>query len=148
MPPNWDRLSGIVESKYGKADAFAKLIADITPIPKIVLNLRDALEHQNKAVTVRDFALEQDGSIAPPTVELNFRKSVLPRCSVSSLMDELIAALPIYFEMMIVYLGSKFALPVAGLPIFVDVLPDDYQKACFVRFGYCARMGDQIVPFG
>jgi len=116
---------------------------------KLVLNLRDALEHQNECVVVRDFAMEPDSTIAPPTIELNFRKSVLPRTSVSSLMDGLITALPVYFEMMIVHLSSKFAQPVAGLPLFVDQLPDNFQQSRFVRFGYWARMPNgQVMPFG
>jgi hypothetical protein len=63
-------------------------------------------------------------------------------------MEKLITALPIYFEMIIVHLSSKFAQPVSGLPVFVDLLPDNYQQAQFIRFGYCAWMGDQKVPFG
>ena len=146
---NWDKLHEIVRSKFGKADPFDKLLADAIPNLKLVLNLRDALEHQNKGATVRDFSMEPDGSIAPPTVELNFRKSILPRCSVSSLMDGLIAALPIYFEMMIVHLSSKFVRSVGGLPLFVDLLPDTFQATKYVRFGYYAKMPDgQMLPFG
>jgi len=145
---NWDDVKGFVDRKYGTESAFAKLLAEVTPNLKMVLNLRDALEHQNKGVTVRDFAMEPDGSIAPSTVELNFRKSVLPRSSVSSLMEELMGSLPIYFEMVIVHLSSTFAQPVGGVSSFVDVLPDNYQQAQFVRFGYFAWMGDQKVPFG
>jgi hypothetical protein len=146
---NWDRLQEIITIKFGQNDNFSRLLAEAIPNLKMVLHLRDALEHQNKGVTVRDFTMEQDGSIAPPTVELHFRKSVLPRCSVVSLMEGLIVALPVYFEMMIVHLSSKFALPVAGRPIFVDLLPETFQQARFVRFGYWARMPDgQAMPFG
>lgn len=145
---NWDSLKDVVAARYGKEDIFLKLIDDVVPNMKMVLHLRDALEHQNKGVTVRDFAMEQNGTIAPPTVELNFRGSVLPRSSVSSLMDGLLSALPVYFEMMAVNLCSKFAQPVSGISTFVDLLPDNYQQAQHVRFGYCVWMGDQKVPFG
>jgi hypothetical protein len=100
----------------------------------MVLHLRGALEHQNnKAVVVRDFAMERDGSVAPPTLEQNFRKTVLPQTSVSSLMEELIVALPVYFEIINVHLSSKFAQPVAGMPVFLDLLPADFKQAHFVR---------------
>lgn len=95
---------------------------------KLVLNLRDALEHQNECVVVRDFAMEPDSTIAPPTIELNFRKSVLPRTSVSSLMDGLITALPVYFEMMIVHLSSKFAQPVAGRHFSLISFPTTFNS--------------------
>lgn len=146
---NWDKLSEIVHSRYGKDDQFSKLIAEVTPNLKMVLNLRDALEHQNRSVTVRDFTVEPDGTLAPPTIELDFRKSVLARASVSSLVDGLVTALPIYFEMLIVHLSAKFAQPIAGLPIIVDLLPEAFQQARFVRFGYRAKMPNgQFMPFG
>jgi hypothetical protein len=146
---NWDSLSEIILARYGKDDQFSKLIAEVTPNLKMVLNLRDALEHQNKAVIVRDFTMEPDGTISPPTIELNFRKTVLARTSIESLMDGLITALPVYFEMTIVFLSSKFAQQVAGLPVFVDLLPEDFQKARHVRFGYWAKMPNgQAMPFG
>ena len=79
---------------------------------------------------------------------MEFRKSILPRCSISSLMDGLLHALPIYFEI-IVHLSSKFALAVGGLPIFVDLLPDTFQQAKYVRFCYWAKTPHgQMLPFG
>jgi hypothetical protein len=146
---NWDKLQEIVTTEFGPGDQFSKLLADVIPNLKMVLNLRDALEHQMQGVCVKDFTLEKNGNIAPPTVELNFRKSVLPRCSVVSLMDGLIVALPVYFEMMIVHLSSKFVLPVAGLPLSVALLPDTFQQAKHVRFGYWAQTPDgRALPFG
>ncbi|WP_140976853.1 hypothetical protein [Bradyrhizobium guangdongense] len=147
--PNWDEISDTIHQRFGPSDPFSTLIEEVVPNLKLVLNLRDALEHQNKTVTVRDFTVDTDGTIAPPTLELNFRKSVLPRTSVSSLMEELLTALPIFFEMMTVHLSSKFTQPVAGLPIFVDLLPEELQQTRHVRFGYWAKMPNgQVMPFG
>jgi hypothetical protein len=145
---NWDKLSEIAKAKYGNQDQFSRMLVELIPNLKMVLNLRDALEHQNKGILVRDFTLEVDGTIAPPTVELDFRKSVLPRTSVASLMDELIIALPVYFEMLIVHLSSKFVQPIAGCPTFVSELPQSFQTAQYVRFGYWANMpGGGTMPF-
>ena len=64
-------------------------------------------------------------------------------------MDELTNALLIYFEMVAVNLCSKFALPVSGLQIYVGELPDTFQQAQHIRFGYSARMPDgRTLPFG
>jgi hypothetical protein len=146
---NWDKLLEIVESKYGKEDIFSKLIAEIKPTLLTVLNLRDSLEHHNEGVTIRDFAMEQDGTIAPPAIELNFRKSKLPRVSVSSLMDEMTKALLVYFEMIIVNLCSKSVLPVSGLQVYVGELPKDFQQAQHIRFGYFVQTPDgRMLPFG
>jgi hypothetical protein len=56
-------------------------------------------------------------------------------------MDEMTNALLIYFEMVAVNLCSKFALPVSGLQIYVGELPDTFQQAQHIRFGYSARIG-------
>jgi hypothetical protein len=64
----------------------------------------------------------------------NFSKLVAEATpSVSSLMEELIVALPVYFEMINVHLSSKFAQPVGGMPVFLDLLPADFKQAHFVR---------------
>ena len=145
---NWDDFQEIVRAKFGADGNFSKLLTEAVPNLKLVLNLRDAIEHQNnKAVTMRDFAMEPDGLIAPPTIQLNFRKSVLERTSISHLMESLVMGLPIYFEMITVHLSACFAQPVFGVRTFVDLLPDDFQKARHVRFGYCIWAGDQKLPF-
>lgn len=144
---NWDDLEVLVTKKYGPDDQFAELIRLIKPALLLILHLRDSLEHKNKGVVVRDFSMEIDGSIAPPTVELDFRKSKLPRCSVSSLMEELSEALPTYFQMMLVNLASKSVQSTAGLRTFVVELPDADQRARRVKFGYGIRMPNgEVLP--
>ncbi|WP_156041891.1 hypothetical protein [Bradyrhizobium sp. URHD0069] len=145
---NWDKLQEIAEANYGKDDQFSKFVASIKPTLVLILNMRDSLEHQLPGVTVRDFAMELDGTVAPPTIELNFRKSKLPRCSVSNLMDEVAKAMLSYFQMMIVHMSSKFTQRIAGMEIYVVELPPEDQKARHVRFGY--GVYDQVgraVPF-
>jgi hypothetical protein len=115
----------------------------------MVLNLRDCLEHHNEDAVVRDFAMEKDGTISPPTIELKFRESVIPRSSVSSLMDRFINALLVFFETLIVHLCAKSVQPASGLPLDVAELPNSFQRARHVRFGYVARMPDgRVLPFG
>ena len=139
---NWDKLQEIAESKYGKDDEFSKFIASIRPTLSLVLDMRDGLEHQLAGVAVRDFTLEPDGMIAPPTIELRIRKSNLPRCSVSHLMREIAAALQICFEMTVVHMCSKRAEVVAGLQVHVVEMSEDDQRSRHVRFGYGAYTPD------
>jgi uncharacterized membrane protein YhaH (DUF805 family) len=51
-------------------------------------------------------------------------------------MDEIEKALLNSFEMIIVHLCSKHVQPFAGMPIVVALLPENYQTASHVRFGY------------
>jgi hypothetical protein len=104
--------------------------------------MRDGLEHQLDGVKVRDFSLEPDGMIAPPTIELRLRKSNLQRCSLSHLLREIAASLQICFEMMVVHMCSKGAQVVAGVQVYVLEMPEEDQKARHVRFGYGAYTPD------
>jgi hypothetical protein len=145
---NWGKLHDIVKAKYGEDDQFSQLITALRPTLHLVLDMRDGLEHELDGVTIRDFSMEADGTIAPPTIELKIRKSKLARCSVSSLMEETTKLLLTCLEMTIVHMSAKFAQPVAGLGIEVVELPADDQKARHVRFGYGAHMPDgSFAPF-
>jgi hypothetical protein len=94
-----------------------------------------------------DFALEPDGTIAPPTIAVNFRQSLHKRCAISSFMEEVEKALLISFEMILVHLCSKHVQPFAGMPIVVAPLPESYQRAWRVRFGYgMYYQGGQFAP--
>lgn len=139
---NWDKLGEIVHAKFGDDDRFTTLMSEMIPNLKMILHLRDALEHQNKVVIVRDFSLEPDGTMVPPTIEMKFRTTVLPRSSIASFMEGLLIALPVYFEMLIVFLSSKLVQKVAGLPVYVSYLRDEFVKSHRVRFGYWAQMPD------
>jgi hypothetical protein len=110
--------------------------------------MRDSLEHQLPGVIVRDFTLEPDGEIAPPTIELDFKKSKLRRCSVSMLMEEISKSLLASFEMLIVHMSAKSVQKLAGMETEVIELTEEDQKARHVRFGYCAYTPDgRFLPF-
>lgn len=146
---NWDKLQEVVSAKFGLQDPFPLLVSEIKPALMTALNLRDCLEHHNESVIVRDFTMQPDGTISPPTIEMKFRKSTIPRTSVSSLMDGFISALLAFFEMLIVHLCARSVQPAAGLPLDVAELPDSFQQAQHVRFGYVAQMPDgRVLPFG
>ena len=44
-------------------------------------------ENLEREIAISDFALQADGAIAPPTIAVNFRNSVVDPCSVSSFME-------------------------------------------------------------
>ena len=147
---NWDEAHELVQSLYGEADNFSKVMALAVPMLKLVRNARDALEHNNLAgVTTKDFELQPNGTIAPPTIEIDFRKSVHERCPISWFIEETKKALLNAFEMIVVHLCSKQVQPFAGMPIAVGPLSDAYKTAWHVRFAYGMHHADgQFAPIG
>lgn len=124
-------------------------MAQTTPLLKLVRNTRDCLEHHREGVTTTDFRLEQNGTIAPPTIAVDFRQTSHDRCPVSWFMEVTQKALLDSFEMIVVHLCSKHVQPFAGCPIVVELLPENYRAASHVRFGYGMYYQDgQFAPIG
>jgi hypothetical protein len=146
----WDAVQELVASRYGNDDNFYKVMELTTPLLQLVRNARDCLEHGNvKGVKTTDFQVQPDGIIAPPTIEIDFRKTVQERCAVSWFMEETTNALLNSFQMIIVHASSKNMQPFAGMPMTVGVLPENYQKAWHVRFAYGMYYADgQFAPCG
>jgi hypothetical protein len=146
---NWDDAQELVQKLYGEPDNFSKVMALTVPMLKLVRNVRDCLEHHLKGVTTKDFELQSDGMIAPPTIEVDFRQSSQERCPVLWFMEETRKALLNAFEMIVVHLCSKHVQPFAGMPIVVAPLPDNYKAAWHVRFAYGMYYADgQFAPIG
>lgn len=146
---NWDDFESVVKVNYGENDNFTKVVEQTKPLLQLVRNTRDCLEHRNDGVTAKDFTLEPDGTIAPPTIAVNFRQSSHQRCAISWFIEEIEKALLISFEMIVVHLCSKHVQPFAGMPIVVERLPENYQSAWCVRFGYGMYYQDgQFAPVG
>jgi hypothetical protein len=146
---NWDKFQEIVKARYGKDDPICTVVAETKPVLLLVLNTRDSLEHHNEGVTTIDFEMQPDGTVAPPTIEVNYRKSKLARCSISSFMDEVTKSLLISFEMIVTHMCNKSAQPFAGMPITIGPLSDSYRAAWHVRFAYGTYGADgQFAPIG
>jgi hypothetical protein len=146
---NWDKFQEIIEARYGKDEPICTVVAETKPVLLLVLNTRDSLEHHNEGVTTIDFEMQPDGSVGPPTIEVNYRKSKLARCSISSFMDEVTKSLLISFEMIVTHMCSKSAQPLAGMPITIGLLSDGYRAAWHVRFAYGMYGADgQFTPIG
>jgi len=146
---NWDDALTLVTKLYGADDNFSKVMELVVPMLKLVRNARDCLEHKLPGVATKDFEMQPDGTIAVPTIEIDFRQTTLPRCPVSSFMDETKKALLNAFEMIVVHLCSKHVKPVAGMPIVVAPVPEAYREAWHVRFAYGMYYADgQFAPLG
>lgn len=133
---NWDDVKSLASSKYGKEDQFTKFVATMVPGMHVMSSLRNNLDHQLSGVVVRNFSLEIDGTVAPPTIELHSKNVHLPRSSVSRLMAEVFETLVFDFEQLVVHVSSKNLVPFAGLETRLIELPEADQRARHVRYGY------------
>jgi hypothetical protein len=145
----WEDFNQLVKSRYGESDNFYKVSELTTPFLLLVRNARDGLEHNLKGVETSDFMPQPNGTIAPPSIEIDFRKSSHHRCPVSWFMEETTKALLDSFEMIVVHTCSKHIQPMLPLPMIVAALPENYQKGWHVRFAYGMYYQDgQFVPCG
>jgi hypothetical protein len=146
---NWDDLQAMAKGRYGDSDPFCEVLKIAIPVLKLVRNTRDCLEHHLPGVVVRDFEPEPDGRIAVPTIEVNFRGSLLERTSISTFMLQFSKHLLDTFEMFAAHMSSKHMKPFAGMPMEIGLVPEDVQNSWHVRFAY--GMYDQngrFIPCG
>jgi hypothetical protein len=133
----WSDFHDLAKARYGEADNFFKVSELTTPLLQLVRNTRDCLEHGNlKGVETKDFELQPDGTIAPPTIEIDFRKTAQERCPISWFMQETTKALLDSFEMIVVHACSKNVQPFAGMPMTIAPLADNLRRVWHVRFAY------------
>lgn len=136
---NWADFKEFIESKYGPDDNFNKLLGLASPYLSLIRNARDCFEHKNlTGAVVSDFELQVDGNISLPCIEIDFRKTSLKRCTVSSFMSSAIKEMETCFELIVVHLCSKSVKPFAGFSMVVGLLPEAAQRAWYVRFAYGA----------
>jgi hypothetical protein len=145
----WDDFHGLIKSRYSESDPFYKVSEITTPLLRLVRNTRDCLEHANlTGVQTTDFEPQPDGTIEVPSIEIDFRKSTLDRCSISSFMEGTTKALLDSFEMIVVHTCAKNIQPMLPLPMIVHVLSENQQKAWHVRFAYGMYHQGQFTPCG
>jgi hypothetical protein len=128
---NWVEFQEVIKAKYGEADNFYKVLEMTVPFLRMIRNARDCLEHRNvMGATTYDFMVHADGKVGVPSIEINFRGSVVERCPVSEFMAGAIRTLLDSFEMITVHLCAKnMKRSFAGMPMTIAPLPDDYKRA-------------------
>ena len=63
-----------MKSQCGESDVFCKVSELTIPLLRLIRSARDCLEHGNiKGVKTSDFEPQFDGTIALPSIEIDFR---------------------------------------------------------------------------
>lgn len=146
----WDTLYERVKASYGAGDTLTQFLSTAVPFLKGVMNIRDCLDHRNvKGVTLRDFALQPDGQITFPTIEVDFRGTRQTPIAIAKLMTDVLEYLATVFEMLIAHLCSIHAKsPAPIFPIYIDMPAENRRRWKHVRFYYGLRQNGEFTPVG
>lgn len=144
---NWQDFHRLVKSRYGESDVFYKVSELTTPVLQLIRNTRDCLEHNLKGVKTSDFEPQPDGTIALPSIEIDFRKSTHDRCPISWFMEQSTKTLLDSFEMIVVHTCSKNIQCIAPFPMISSSCPKIIRRvgmsasptACITKTGSSYR---------
>lgn len=144
---HFETVTNNLKTKYNPDDDFVKFLEEILPFMKMVRNVRDCLDHRNaKGTNVLNFKMNPDGTITPPTIEINFRGTKLEAISLSCFMCNTTKNMLDIIENLIAFLCSKHVQPFGRAPILVGLIPEDKRQNKFVRFGYFTNITGQWMP--
>jgi hypothetical protein len=136
---------------YHRYSHLAQFVNNIMPALKFIRNLRNATEHpkEDDCVLMKDFILELDGTIFPPSIELINMDTPEPRVHITTFMEQMNNYLIETIEVLLVHLCIS---NMANLDGFFDCcimeLPPEMRRQKNVRFSYAVKMQDQWVPLG
>jgi hypothetical protein len=147
---NWSDFQELVKGRYGESDNFYKVLELTVPFLQMIRNARDCLEHRNVVgATTSDFTLEADGKIGLPSIAIDFRGSVVERCSISEFMEGAVKTLLDSFEMITLHMCAKNIQTFAGMPMTIARVSDEQRQAWHVRFAYGGyNANGQFMPCG
>ena len=147
---DWSDFRDLVKGRYGETDNFYKVLELTVPFLQMIRNARNCLEHRNVVgATTSDFTLQADGQIGLPSIAIDFRGSVVERCSISEFMTVAVRKLLDSFEMITLHMCAKNIQPFAGMTMTIAPLSDEQERAWRVRFAYGGYNADgQFAPCG
>ncbi len=146
---HFETVTNNLKTKYDPDDDFVKFLENILPFMKMVRNARDCLDHRNaKGTDILNFKINSDGTIIPPTIEINFRGTNLEATSLSSFMSHTTKNMLDIIENLMAFLSSKHAQPFGNFPMLVGLIPEDKRRNKFVRFSYFTNITGQWMPVG
>jgi hypothetical protein len=138
---HFPRFQEVLKTKYGEDDNFVKYIGECLPFLELVRAIRNCLDHRLSGTTIKDFGIQPDSTVLTPTIEVDFRGSILKRTALSEVLPIVRANLTDIFENVIAYLADKnveedmMKWQLAGIP-------EDKRRNKFIRYCFWAPLGD------
>jgi hypothetical protein len=135
----FEGFSNLVSNRYGDGDQFSKFLVAALPFLKFVRNARNCVEHSkdNKKIVTRDFSVQADGAVLPPTIEVIHPDTPMSAVPVSEFMGRAHAQTVTMIEQMIVFICQKHVRPpLATFPVQVVEWPEGAGPQKHVRYSY------------
>jgi hypothetical protein len=134
------KLHDEIKKQRGKKEPALAFVSAITPFIHQMRNMRSAIEHlkPDNQISTHNYRLNENGKVAPPSVEYNGAETPLSSASVSSFMTEVFDTTLIAFEVLMAYLCNIHAEPFAGDARFIVEIPETERRESekHVRFRY------------
>ncbi len=138
---HFPKLYEFIKGKYGENDAFTEFIKSTLGFMKILIEIRNGLDHRLNTVNVENFELLPDGNLYSPSITLSYKDVKLERESLNSLLPNVEINLISIFENISAHLCAKNAIP--GMMGFRIVkIPEDKRRNKYVKYCFWSPMGE------
>ncbi len=138
----FESLTELVEHRYGEEDGFADFMRHVLPFLQMVRTARNCVEHPKAVeyVTVTDFALQADGKVYLPTIEVVHQKHPLHVTPVLDFMNLVSDHASQVFEVMLAHLCEKNLRQLPMAEMHLVELPEEQRRYKYVRYAYRGRI--------
>lgn len=146
----WESLKNKIDGDSQDIDNFSQFLGEIIPFLQLIRNARNCAEHPRAEhrLVVKDFSLDAKNVLLLPMIEIIHPRTPQKEIPVGVFFKQILQNLVSAIELMMVFLCARHVESVGGLTVRVIELPLERQRSKHVRYGYCAILGDQIVPMG
>ena len=144
----WEGLKTKIGGESQDIDNFPQFLDETVPFLQLIRNARNCVEHpkpEQRLVAV-DFSVDARNVLLPPTVEIIYASTPLPRVSVNAFFTQTFKNLVRVVELMVVFLCARHVSTIGGFPVQVVEFPQKRRHSPHVRYGYGTKIGDEIVP--
>ncbi|OAN62992.1 hypothetical protein A8B79_01835 [Balneola sp. EhC07] len=139
---HFPKLLEIIEKRYGSEDEFTLFLSSTLEFMKLIRNLRNCLDHRLDFVSVNDFELNSDSIIYKPSIELEFKDTILQKVSLSIFLPEVEENIITIFEILILHLCAKnVSHPIMDYSI--KEIPLEKRENKFIRYSYWLPIGNK-----
>lgn len=147
---DWESLKKRIDGEPQNIDNFPQFLAEVIPFLQLIRNARNCVEHPRaeQRLVVTDFSLDSKNVLLPPMIEIIHPRTPQKEVSVGVFFRQALQNLVTDVELMMVFLCARHVKSIGGLAVQMIELPSDRRRSEHIRYGYGARLGDQLVPMG
>lgn len=131
-----------IERKYGSNDPFSKFLKQVVPFIIKVRCARNCFDHRKAELRLTGFDLQNDGSVLPPTIEMDDAGSIIPRQDLYMYITTMRETLLNIIENILPYLASKHIQPMGSIPHSIRQVPEEKRRFKMVKFGIWMPLGE------